>query len=180
MIPVLLLAVLVAEDLDCDGVDAADEQAVDHNDPRCTWPTADAYVLYSWLGCAVPIIPNLDGDDDQRASGDFVLEVADGASWTITLSCDNCPYEPNADQADQDGDGVGDACDNCVRVPNADQDDADEDGVGDACDRGEKAWRGGGGCASSGEPSVLALLLIVGALISRYSRGRCRPRPRRA
>ena len=35
---------------------------------------------------------------------------------------------------DPDGDLVVDAVDNCPRVPNADQADADEDGVGDACE----------------------------------------------
>ena len=62
-------------------------------------------------------------------------------------SVDNCPTVSNADQTDQDGDGVGNACDpdqdgdgandgadNCPLVPNADQRDTDSDGIGDECD----------------------------------------------
>ena len=70
---------------------------------------------------------------------------------------DNCPFIANSDQADLDGDEVGDACDectdsdgdgfgdpgfaantcqtdNCPAVPNPGQGDADLDGVGDICD----------------------------------------------
>lgn len=74
--------------------------------------------------------PEPDGDEDG---------VADAA--------DNCPNDSNPDQADVDGDGLGDVCDpdvdgddidnaadNCPSVQNTDQLDDDGDGAGDACD----------------------------------------------
>jgi hypothetical protein len=47
---------------------------------------------------------------------------------------DNCPDDPNPDQADDDGDEVGNDCDNCPQDFNPGQEDTDQDGIGDACD----------------------------------------------
>lgn len=60
---------------------------------------------------------------------------------------DSCPDLASENQADNDGDGLGDACDpdddndgflddldSCPTTPNNDQADADGDGIGDACD----------------------------------------------
>ena len=85
---------------------------------------------------------------------DFVATVAydlpDVDGDGVANEADNCPAVANADQADADADGLGDACDadldgdevangpdNCPAVANADQLDADGDGIGAACDAPE-------------------------------------------
>ena len=97
-------------------------------------------------------------DSDKDGVDDF--DVTDEGAARL----DNCPAHPNPDQADADGDGIGDVCDsdvdgdgsensvdNCYRcgdetaelgalcerpmdTPNRSQADADRDGIGDACD----------------------------------------------
>jgi hypothetical protein len=79
-------------------------------------------------------------------SGKFQLDPNGDIDGDGVLNgVDNCPNTANADQADADGNGIGDACqdtdgdgildinDNCVDTANADQADTDNNGVGDAC-----------------------------------------------
>ncbi len=89
-------------------------------------------------------------DDEDACPNDAQNDVdSDG----VCGDEDNCPADANADQADGDDDGLGDACDrcpqggadpdgdgicgdddNCPLIPNPEQQDSDDDGVGDACE----------------------------------------------
>ena len=105
---------------------------------QCQWIADDDSSCAGPLqACKTTTEPNNDADNDG---------VLDGI--------DNCPNVANADQADNDNDGIGNVCDstpdgetsdsdsdgvsdsldNCPLVANSDQLDSDADGVGDACD----------------------------------------------
>jgi hypothetical protein len=97
---------------------------------------------------------NAGADDEAVATPNASAEpeVVDSDGDGVEDDVDNCLTEPNEDQLDTDGDGVGDACsedptpaadadedgvpdstDNCTFVANPDQTDSDGDGIGDAC-----------------------------------------------
>jgi hypothetical protein len=75
------------------------------------------------------------GANFERRTGSLPPCELDGDGDGIDDDLDNCPDDPNPDQADSDGDDFGDACDNCPNDPNPGQEDSFGDpGVGDVCD----------------------------------------------
>jgi len=72
-------------------------------------PCVDGVCAGCGCGCGSILIANTDLGDTYQYSDDF---DEDG----IEDDFDNCPFVPNRDQADSDGDGVGTACDNCADV----------------------------------------------------------------
>jgi hypothetical protein len=99
--------------------------------------------------------PSRSGKTVVPVSANFTLDctqvVVDRDSDGVPDAMDNCPVDPNADQADANQNGIGDACensgapdadgdgrpdtaDNCVNVWNVNQGDDDRDGIGNVCD----------------------------------------------
>ncbi len=99
-----------------------------------------------WVGDACDNCPNepnsrqVDFDEDGQGDECDACTDSDGDTYGNpgfpANQCldDNCPYTANPDQADTDGDLIGDVCDNCPTVANPGQEDVDENGVGDVCD----------------------------------------------
>ncbi len=91
-------------DGDGDGFMDADELALG-SDPADPSSTPEHAVFPETCGDAAD--NDLDGATDMADEGCTVDSDADG----LPDVTDNCPYDPNADQADADGDGTGDVCD---------------------------------------------------------------------
>jgi hypothetical protein len=121
---------------------------------------------------------------------DSFLVAVDASDGFIDAE-DNCPTVYNPDQADGNGDGVGDACedfdadgvvnawDNCPTTTNSRQVDKNGNGVGDVCDGSQSTPcflkpDSLGGPVGSGPGALLGVLLAgsVGALVFRRRRRR--------
>ncbi|MBT3220984.1 MAG: hypothetical protein HN348_18015 [Proteobacteria bacterium] len=140
----------IEQDLNCNGVDVADEPQIDITDSACLanidtatgqpFSSNDYYHDYQSWGCTY-FIGWMDVDGDQLTGlGAGLGEVSitpDGLpfpSRTVLLECDNCAYDYNPPQEDIECDGVGDLCDNCALVPNPDQ------ANGESCQEGDEAF----------------------------------------
>lgn len=125
--------------------------------------SADATGVDGGNGCsALPALPPLDDED------------RDG----LPNGRDNCPRAANADQHDENANGIGDACDLCPAT--SESRDADCDGIGDVCDpddtradtrvfyglaelTGLTVDAGGGATVSASDDQVLLAASLEGA-----------------
>lgn len=130
----------ITQDLNCNGIDVADEDDIDPLDPECedadTALNQDYFYDYAQFGCEYNV-ENLDQDGDgfggtpQQIFSDEPNPVP--FPKVVGPTCDNCPEDFNPDQRAIDCDAAGDLCDGCPTVAD-DGADEDGDGIPDACD----------------------------------------------
>jgi hypothetical protein len=108
---------------------------------------AGSLTYYGWDFCCGGTPAQIDAWYDVLHTGFLACKGGDTDGDGYKDTCDNCPANANASQADIDADGIGDACDpdsdndgildatdNCPLKANADQKNSDGDTKGDVCD----------------------------------------------
>lgn len=99
-----------------------------------------------------------DGDTDDGDGCDAACEIE--PNYT-------CSGEPSTCIPDRDGDGIANASDNCPMVANPDQADGDGDGVGDKCEITNPDMGGdGSGCCSTGSDNTGGIVLAFATLLA--------------
>ena len=106
---------------------------VDPSDPAAyPWGSGQSVVLTLHLSDLPMDALNVDTGIGIMQDGDLDIAIQDDTGIDyMKLTVEVCCNYP-----DTDGDGVLDDADNCPAVPNPDQADSDGDGVGDAWERG--------------------------------------------
>ena len=107
-------------------------------DPNLLGPTAFLGLALTTTPDGATVMSGVEGDSVSPSRGSvYVYEdrcQADDDGDGHGNACDSCPGNTDPTQADGDSDGTGDVCDNCPSVSNPGQEDADGDGFGDVCD----------------------------------------------
>jgi hypothetical protein len=126
---------------------------------------ADDQTSYGYPAYSDGSISDCNSADQNPADGVLTIEIGcvDCDSDGMNDDLDNCPANPNTNQADADGDGIGDVCDSCTDIDgdgfgnpgfpsnacpldncpdtyNVAQADADADCMGDVCDPEPEAY----------------------------------------
>ncbi|MDF1565926.1 MAG: thrombospondin type 3 repeat-containing protein [Deltaproteobacteria bacterium] len=150
------------EDLDLDGLGDVCDPDVDGDgvEAASDCDDVDATVSEAQVYC-------FDGDGDGHG---HPAEPSTFCSATpppgFAPDCtDNCPSDPNPDQADSDGDGAGDACDPVTPDGGTGEDGGTDGGSVSDGGGGGSGDEKGCGCSSSrrsGAPVALGLLLLLG------------------
>lgn len=96
----------------------------------------------------------VDCEDPDCADAQACRSLPDSDGDGVPNAADNCPDDPNADQADNDGEGAGNACDS---TPNGEVLTGDDSNI-----TGDEAAATAGGCGL-GEPGASASLFSLAA-----------------
>ncbi|MEK6642842.1 MAG: right-handed parallel beta-helix repeat-containing protein [Planctomycetota bacterium] len=175
LIDILDTAILTATGNDFDGVvtngvnNTAGDASHDINAENSFYGGAATNSGYVDADPVAAAAPDADGDGVSNCD-DVCSETAAGAAVDAT-GCSCIQLTPTADA---DGDGVIDCTDNCSAVANADQADSDADGIGDACEAPAPPAAGPCGimCGGGGGLMIPATLLSLGIFVRRANRRR--------